>query len=296
MSRVFVASIAACAIAVCSNAFADERSMATALDRMFARDEPRGFARFPEDVYAYTQESDGLYLQITSTTVFQGASDSLAERDSLLNTAYSFGGGLAFADDMSVSWWFRGGRPVDASRNADLSRDIGSILDLNGSLESDDFYLRELYWAKGTGSRFRLSLGFVDSSYRYDFNRMANDEGGFFLSAALINSPSIPFPESNLAIDAFWNLAPTISLQTGVYQADCEEFDCFGALGDGNYLLPAEVVIRKPRGRWGEGNYRFLAYYTDTRGNSGGGASISVDQEIGNWMPFLRHSTIIALW
>ena len=48
---------------------------------------------------------------------------------------------------MSISWWFRGGRPLDASRNADLSKDIGSILDINGSLESDDFYLRELYWA-----------------------------------------------------------------------------------------------------------------------------------------------------
>ena len=277
-------------MALSGYALAEERSMTTALDRMFSRDEPRGFARFPEDVYKYTQESEGLYLQVTSTTVFQTASDSLTERDSLLNTAYSFGGGLAFADTMVIIWWFRGGRPLDASRNADLSKDIGSILDVNGSLESDDFYLRELYWAWGTGGPFRLSLGFVDSSYRYDFNRMANDESGFFLSGSLINSPSIPFPESNLAVDAFWRLTPTVSMHTGVYQTDCEEFDCFDALGDGNYLFPVEVVIRKPPGRWGKGNYRFLAYYTDTRGNSGSGASISFDQEIGDWVPFLRAS------
>ena len=264
--------------------------MATAFDRMFSRDEPRGFARYPEDVYAYMQESNGLYLQLTSTTVLQSASSSKTDLDTLTNTAYSFGGGLLLSESSAVSWWVRGGRPLGEPRNANLSQNIGSLLDVNGSLEDDDIYLRELYWAYGTVGRFRLSLGFVDSSYRYDFNRMANDDAGNFLSSALINSPSIPFPESSLAVDANWQLTPTINVHAGVYQADCDEFDCFDVLGDGNYFMPAEVVVRKPAGRFGEGNYRFLAYYKDAKDKSGGGASISIDQQIGNWIPFMRLS------
>ena len=40
------------------------------------------------------------------------------------------------AQNSTISWWLRAGRPIGDDRDASLSNDIGSILDTNASLES----------------------------------------------------------------------------------------------------------------------------------------------------------------
>ncbi len=66
----------------------------------------------------------------------------MTDRDSLLNAIYDFGGAWApiYRPGQNIAfltWWLRGGRPVFAERDADLSRDIGSILDINASTERE---------------------------------------------------------------------------------------------------------------------------------------------------------------
>lgn len=109
---------------------------------MFRRDMPRSFARFPEDVFEYIRQGNGFYTQLASTTIWQAASSSKTGRDSLLNTNFSFAGGWQPLRNAAISWWFLGGRLVGEPRDANLSTDIGSILDVAFGPEDTVFYIQ----------------------------------------------------------------------------------------------------------------------------------------------------------
>lgn len=261
-------------------------------ERMFDRDEPRPFERDPESVAEYIEDGEGWYTQVNWTTVWQYASRSKSGRQNLLNTTYNVSGGWAPFDGATVSWWVRGGRPIGSPKDADLSRDVGSLLDVNGSLESDAFYAPELYWAHSVGDHFRYSLGLIDSGWRYDFNAMANSEQTHFLSAALVNSPTIPFPDSSLAADVLWRFNDSISVHAGLYQTNCgtDSPSCFDDLNDDDWLAPVEVVFDTNVAGWGPGTYRLMAFASRAVDKRGHGFSLSVDQQIGRVTPFARIS------
>ena len=262
-------------------------------DAMFHREEPRPLERFPEGIEEFLREYGGWYTQLHSTTVWQKASASKTDRDSLLNTVYNLAGAWSPRYDAFLSYWIRGGRPLGDPRNADLSTDIGSILDVNGSLESEAAYLREFYWAQGPTDHFIYTVGLIDASYRYDFNEAANDDTNHFLSSALINSATIDFPEPGYAIDGYWQPSENWGLHLGLYQGNCDDNDglgCLDELTSKEYLAPIEWGYRLEVPGWGTGNYRILGFYKEDDGKKGGGLSISVDQQIGRFMPFLRAS------
>ena len=111
-----------------------EGSWQRAFEQMFSRDTPRRFARTPEDYLEYLEAGQGFYTQIAATSVYQHTSSTLTERDDLLNVAYDFGGAYELLDPhddrvSGFSWWLRGGQPLDAPQNANLSRDIGAVQD-----------------------------------------------------------------------------------------------------------------------------------------------------------------------
>lgn len=260
---------------------------------MFDRTEPRFFARYPEDVHELLQQSEGFYTQLNSTTIYQAASKTLTDRDQLLNTTYHFSGAWMPFDRSLISWEFTGGQQIGEPQDANLSTDIGSVLDVNGSLEEKSLYLNELHWAQDVGTRLRYSLGFIDSSNRYDFNEAANDEAFNFIAGSLVNSPAIPFPDRSLAIDALFLFDRSTGVHAGIYQNNCgkTDFPCTTELDSDHWLLPVELVVASEISGWGEGHYRFLIFTTRSGGNSGEGFSISFDQNIGRFTPFLRVSS-----
>ena len=287
-ARLFVAIALLCSPPVLAEGHDDPDNW----DLMFRRDEPRGFVRYPEAVAEYLAQAGGWYTQVASTTVWQLASESQTDRDNLLNTSYSFGGGWNIGETAVISYWLRGGRPIGDPKDASLSNDIGSILDINASLENNDLYLKEFYWAQAIGDKFFYTLGVIDSSYRYDFNAMANDDADHFLSFSLVNSPSIPFPTSSYAADIKWTFNDQLNIKAGVYQTNCGEYgsDCIDVINEDDWLVPVELTYSGNPFGWGNGTYRVLAFTSRTGEKSGSGLSISLDQEIGRFTPFLRIS------
>jgi len=260
---------------------------------MFKRTEPRDFERNPEEVLPLLEEAGTWYTQIASTTVYQNASASNTGIDKLLNTSYSFGGAWEPINNGYISWWLRGGRPIGENRDTNLSQEIGAVLDSNASLESNALYLKELYWAHHVGESFRYSVGWIDSSYRYDFNIAANDDASAFLASPLVNSPTIPFPNSGVGADFLWKFNESLSIHAGIYQTNCDEenFECAITVENDELLAPIELIYSKAPGLLGTGNYRFLAFTTKENNREGSGWSVSIDQEIGRFIPFARVSS-----
>ena len=261
-------------------------------DAMFRRTEPRDLVRFPEAVDAYIEAGDGWYTQLTSTNVFQAASHSNTGRTRLLNTTFNFAAGWGPTSRTQFSLWLRGGSPIGAPHNADLSEDIGSLLDVNGSLENDALHVRELYWAQELGGRFRYSLGWIDSSYRYDFNVVANDDAANFVSAALVNTPSIPFPENSFGLDGQWRIGERVDMHAGIYQTSCDSTGllCLDKPTREAWLAPVEATYRIDLDGLGHGSYRLLGFASREGASRGTGLSISIDQQVGRFTAFLRAS------
>lgn len=290
---LFVVSLTCVSVAVAQQQGedAEESIWARNLRLMFKRDEPRAFVRYPEEVYVYIEEGHGFYTQLAGTAIGQAASSSKTQRSNLLNFTYDFAGGWEALPNSKISWWIRGGRPLGDGRNANLSEDIGSKLDINASLENNALYLRELYWAQGMGSKIRYSLGWIDASYRYDFNVAANDDQSGFISLALVNSSSIPFPERSLGFDLLWQPNALIDAHIGWYQSNCKnDSSCIRELNGEEWFAPVEVIFMPVIKGLGQGHYRLLGYYTKTEGKEGKGFSLSLDQQIGRLTPFLRYS------
>ena len=282
---------------------ADEDSGAAAKSRwernsqlMFQRDQPRYFARTFEDFDDYLDSNNGFFTQLGSTLIYQRASETLTGRNDELNLVADFAGGWepgfsTGGNRGALTWWVRGGRAVGDPEEADLSRDIGSLLGINGASDDNELYVRELFWAQTLGQRFGFSLGQVDTTYRYDFNSVANDERYYFIASPLTNSQSIPFPNPGPSADIFWSINEQAIFRAGLHSTACEKGSwCLDRLASDQWFLPAELTVSPVFDGLGQGNYRFLAYYTETGKNKGGGWSLSFDQQIGRFTPFMRLS------
>ena len=267
---------------------------------MFHRDEPRPFARYPEEVWEYLIESDGFYTQLSATTVYQRADSSRTDRQDLLNMTYEFAGAWQLLPGLrdrggALSWWVRGGRPIGDGRTSSLSTDIGSRLNVNATLEDTELFLPELFWGHGISDSIRYSVGYIDPSFRYDFNAVANDDRSSFLALPLVNSATIPFPNAGLGADLLWVPRSNFNAHIGLYQSSCEKTEtCFDKLSGDDWFLPAEVTYSPTIEGWGEGNYRVLVFSSRNGRERGSGLSISLDQQIGRFTPFLRWSSADA--
>ena len=91
---------------------------------------------------------------------------------------------------------------------------IGSVMGVNGdAFGNDEVVLTELFWEQAIlDGRVRLRVGKLDLTGGYacrhcdvafDTNSYANDEAAQFLNDALINNPTIPFPDYGLGASVF---------------------------------------------------------------------------------------------
>ncbi len=267
------------------------------LEVMFDGSSPHVFDRTLEGQLPLIEEGHGLLLQLGVTLVGQYATESLTDRYGLANVTYDLAGAVRLFESEVlgqgvVSWWVRGGRPIGAPTDSDLNTDIGSDFPVNATLIDDAVLVQELYWAQYIGGEeLMISAGRIDPTFRYDFNNVANSERDQFLNLALVNSSAIPFPDPGLGIDFRWQPGDLIYVRGGVHQANSRANSAsLNELRADELLWAGEFGLMPSFDGWGEGNYRFLAYFIETDGETGPGFSLSFDQEIGPVTPFLRFS------
>ncbi len=106
-----------------------------------------------------------------------------------------------------------GGGTQDAGIN---EYSVGSVFDVNGdAMNRIPIFLSELYYQQYLGAGFTIRFGKLDITggfecngcpVSFDGNSYANDETTQFLNGALVNNPSIPFPDYGMAAILYYNL------------------------------------------------------------------------------------------
>ena len=135
------------------------------------------------------------------------------------------GGGLYVHGE---GWWSKSGG-IDGGS-------IGSAFGVNGDAGSrDTLVITELWWEQTMlDDTFRLRLGKLDMTggfehhgcpVSFDCSSYANDETYQFLNNALINNPTIPFPDYGLGAVLYWNPIEWWYASVGIAdaQADARE-------------------------------------------------------------------------
>ncbi len=127
---------------------------------------------------------------------------------------------------------------------------VGSVFGVNGDAGTRDaIVVTELWWEQAIVKeslllRFgKLSLtgGFEcrGCPVSFDGSAFANDETTQFLNAALVNNPTIPFPDNGLGAVLHWNPVEWWYASVGVAdaQADARETGFSTAFGNEDYFL-----------------------------------------------------------
>lgn len=159
---------------------------------------------------------------------------------------------------------------------------VGSIFDVNADAYGDEVInLTELYWEQVFfDDRLMFRIGKMDITGGYtcrhcdvafDTNAYANDETAQFLNSALVNNPTIPFPDYGLGASVFVEPIDRVYFSAAVAdaQADSRETGFNTAFhGQDNYFAIFETgfvpVIPSP---WGKlpGGYR-VGFWYDPQG------------------------------
>ncbi|MEM9419248.1 MAG: carbohydrate porin [Planctomycetota bacterium] len=244
-----------------------------------------------------TLEEFGIEFELGLTSVFQLASESQGERDSLASYSYDFAGQWTLIDDATgtgaVGWLVEGGRPLFSDRDSDLGADVGSALGINDDLDNTDIDLTEFWWTHELlDGSLALTLGKIDQTAFFDGNAIANDETAAFLATPLVNSSGVAFPDNGLGFNATFTPSDLFYISGGLVDSDPEGERVFSSF-NGNELFGAiEIGFTPVIDGLGQGNYRVLGWTTQLAdGTSGSGFSFSLDQEIGGGLvPFARYS------
>ena len=139
-------------------------------------------------------------------------------------------------------WWSRSGGINDAS--------VGSVFGVNGDSGSrDTLVITEVWWEQAMfDDTLQLRLGKLDITggfecrgcpVTFDGSTFANDEASQFLNSALVNNPSIPFPDYGLGAVLYWNPIEWWYASVGIAdaQSDARETGFRTAFGGEDYFF-----------------------------------------------------------
>jgi len=139
-------------------------------------------------------------------------------------------------------WWSKSGGIDVAS--------VGSAFGVNGDSGSrDTLVITEIWWEQAMlDDTFRFRLGKLDMTggfehrgcpVSFDCSSYANDETSQFLNNALINNPTIPFPDYGIGAILYWNPIEWWYSSIGVAdaQADARETGFRTTFGGEDYFF-----------------------------------------------------------
>ena len=127
---------------------------------------------------------------------------------------------------------------------------VGSVFGVNDDAGSrDTLVITEFWWEQAMfDDTVRLRLGKLDMTggfehrgcpVSFDCSSYANDEASQFLNSALVNNPTIPFPDYGLGAILYWNPIEWWYASFGIAdaQADARETGFKTTFGDEDYLF-----------------------------------------------------------
>ena len=157
---------------------------------------------------------------------------------------------------------------------------VGSVFGVNadaaGNREAD---VTELWYEQTLGENiFKVRIGKLDLTggfecrgcpVSFDCNSFANDETTQFLNNALVNNPTIPFPDNGLGLALHWNPVEVWYASAGISDAEADAREAgFTTTFDGDscffYIAETGLVpqINSPNGPL-QGAYR-LGFWVDS--------------------------------
>ena len=145
---------------------------------------------------------------------------------------------------------------------------VGSFFGVNAdAIGNRSLDIVELFYEVSLTERLSLTVGKIDFSGFFDASAYANDETAQFLNGALVNNPTVPFPDYSLGVILSYDLADNWYLMGGVAdaQADGRETGFNTAFHDEDYfvyLVETGVTsqLDSPNGPL-EGTYRVGFWY-----------------------------------
>jgi len=145
---------------------------------------------------------------------------------------------------------------------------VGSVFGVNAdAIGNRSLDIVELFYEVPLGDRFTLTIGKIDFTGYFDASAFANDETAQFLNGALVNNPSIPFPDYSLGIIGTYNLSDDWYLMAGAAdaQADGRETGFNTAFHDEDYFffIVESGIARQFESETGslQGTYRVGLWY-----------------------------------
>lgn len=164
-----------------------------------------------------------------------------------------------------------------------ITRSVGSISELNGSIYPDPVALDEvLIKYVSPSTRYGGSIGKLDPSNRFDTNRVANDPFRAFTALALENNLSIPWPDYGglgAFIHADFGEHHYVMAATGASDVG-EPFGFGDGIGDGNLYQFLEIGTQIEVPSLGVGHFRLTPWHSRTLGRGGWGVGFNFDQEL----------------
>jgi len=153
---------------------------------------------------------------------------------------------------------------------------VGSLFGVNAdaSGRSDHHAQFSEYWYQHTFGEGLLAVkvGKIDSTVDFDINAFANDECTQFLNGALVNNPSVPFPDYALGAQAIVRPGGGLYAAVGAFDANADGATSgrdTALVADSDWFVVAEAGIELAIPAGGDaslpGSYRVGAWHDPTR-------------------------------
>ncbi|MDP6636870.1 MAG: carbohydrate porin [Phycisphaerae bacterium] len=216
--------------------------------------------------------------------------DVQVEPDKLTGWKFLEGGSICIAAE--GSW----GVGIDGTS-------IGSIFGANGDAAGDRFMDVMQFWYQQElfGGKLRIRAGKMDitggfsckgSPAGFDGNAMANDETTQFLNAALVNNPTIPFPDYGLGVAVYLEPFEGFYIAAGITdaQADARETGFNTTFHDEDYFVSfyETGIVTDFKSAKGplRGTYRAGMWYNGQPMAKVNGSDRSLRDKIGTYLSF----------
>lgn len=221
-----------------------------------------------------------LEIEMGYTLIFQMASDVEDDSNSLLSGSYDLGITWSPIQTGSLSIGIEGGQILSHNDDEDLGANVGSIMGINDDLDNLAIVLSGLAWTQSFyNDALVINIGKIQMSDFFDANEVANDETTQFLSTALVNNLTIPFPDDGLGINLWANLSENVYATFGMADNNAVgTYSPFKTVDEGDFFYAAELGYihtgKHP------GNYRLTVWHAQTPADDGNGIAISIDQHL----------------
>ena len=192
----------------------------------------------------------------------------------------------------SLLAWYQISRTLGSLNTSEFMHEAGAVSPVNGGDTAPGDY-RDLWqmlaWEQWIlDNKLRIGAGKLTTRTFLNLNRYAVSDREDFFSPMLVNNPVAPFAARN-GMGVFVQYHLEDAYLTGmIREADgTSEGISFSTLDSGNWESAVELGLTPTLKGYGEGNYRFTAYYTDSIAESdtpqpaGWSLALSFDQDIG---------------